>query len=211
MTAWFPVLAAVAIAASPASPPDRARPVPVVLAQAQPGGTASVDPFPSAEPEPGAEQPERSLVSAARAEIAAGAFEQAIAHLNEASDQLPHDPEIASLMAQAKAKGADSYVAIGKKLLAERKYDDARVAFDNALELVPGQATALKGKDAARKWPAAETYCKTARDFLEKGNWDEAIANYERAYALTHDASIGKWLEAAKAAKAAKAKQRRPS
>jgi tetratricopeptide (TPR) repeat protein len=155
-----------------------------------------------AEIEPGAEQPEHLLIEAAKAELAAGSYEQAITHFGEALEKNPDNAELTALLANAKKKSADTYVGTGRKLLAERKYHDATIAFENALDLVPGHPVATKGKEAARIWPTAESYCETARNYLDKRQWDEAIAYYEKAYELTKDPSIAKWLAAAKLAKA---------
>lgn len=163
---------------------------------------AAVIAAPSSEPEPGVDQPAPALVERARAEMKAHNYEQAIGHLDQALEQQPGDTAIEDLREEAKRQSADAYVQTGKKLLAQRKYDDARVAFNNALTLVPGHPVATRGLDAAQKWPTAEVYCKTAKDDLDKGDWDEAIAAYEKAYLLTKDPGIEKWLAAAKAAKA---------
>jgi tetratricopeptide (TPR) repeat protein len=166
------------------------------------GSPALAGPLLLAEAEPGAEQPETLLIDAAKAELSAGSYEQAITHFSEALEKNPGNAELTALLDGAKKKSAENYVATGRKLLTERKYHDAGIAFDNALDLVPGHVIATKGKDAAKKWPTAESYCETARTYLEKGGWDEAIAYYQKAYELTQDASIAKWLAAAKLAKA---------
>ncbi|MDB5097218.1 MAG: hypothetical protein JWM80_1639 [Cyanobacteria bacterium RYN_339] len=154
--------------------------------------------------EPGADSPAAELMAAARAELAAGSYEQAIAHLTEAQDKDPGDPSIPILLAKARLDSAANYVKVGRQLLADRKYADALVAFDNALDLAPTDALAKRGKDAAVKWPRAEVYCKSAEEYLKKGDFDYAIAYYEKAFDLTKDPSIGKWLQAAKAARAKK-------
>jgi tetratricopeptide (TPR) repeat protein len=154
--------------------------------------------------EPGADPSAQDLVSSAKAELAAGSYEQAITHLNEAKDKAPGDQEIPKLLEEARQKSAASYVAVGRKLLSERKYADALVAFDNALDISPANLLAKRGREAAQKWPRAEQYCKSAEGYLKKGDFDYAIAYYEKAYELTKDPSIGKWLAAAKAARAGK-------
>jgi tetratricopeptide (TPR) repeat protein len=154
--------------------------------------------------EPGADPSSMDLLQGARSAMALGNYEQAITQLNDAKEKDPTNQEIPKLLAEARQKSAASYVATGRKLLSERKYADALVAFDNALDLTPADALAKRGREAAQKWPRAEAYCKSAQDYLKKGDFDYAIAYYEKAYELTKDPSIGKWLAAAKAANAKK-------
>jgi len=154
--------------------------------------------------EPGDEPTLVELVEAGKAEITAGQFEPAISHLQEAVDQAPDDGAIAALLEEAKQKGAEAYIAEGKKAIAARQYSQAVVDFENALQILPGHPAALKAKEAAEKWPRAEAYVAAAKEQLAKNNWDHAITYFQKAYDLTGDPGIAKWLAEAKAARAKK-------
>jgi tetratricopeptide (TPR) repeat protein len=146
--------------------------------------------------------PVQEIVDGARGEIAAGRYEQAREHLKQALERSQGDPTIEGLLDECNRRHAGTFVEKGKALLTQRKWAEAHLEFEQALAIAPADKLAAKGKAAAEKWPKAEAYCKSARAYLDKGELDYAIAYYEKAYELTGDASIKRWLASARAVKA---------
>jgi tetratricopeptide (TPR) repeat protein len=110
------------------------------------------------------------------------------------------DAEAARMRAREDAKNRDAafagWMKQGDKALAAKRYADAGKAYDEALKLKPGDATAIKGKraveEAQKKVAASDPKMKqklanyqlamdAAKDAIKKNNWVGAVNSFKAA------------------------------
>jgi tetratricopeptide (TPR) repeat protein len=92
-------------------------------------------------------------------------------------------------------------VELGEALRAEKRYVDAEREYDNALDLDKEFAPALKGKAAAMNGPKADNYIKEAKARAAKGEYEYAVAYFQKAFDLVGDPSTKALLDEAKSHK----------
>jgi predicted negative regulator of RcsB-dependent stress response len=87
----------------------------------------------------------------------------------------------------------------GHEFIAQKQYNDATNSFENALNILPEDADAKKGKQLAENWPKADNYIKEAKARMEKHEYEHAVAYLQKAYDLVGDPEVKKLLDEAKA------------